>query len=125
MTHTIKIGLVGLVLAAAGASYAYFSARFTEAPYFAVYVATGDLYFGQLHSFPELSLTNVHYLRQNPPGAAEPYTIARFSDASWLPRDQLFLNPAQIVWRAEVKNGSPVTGFVRSKMFEVPEEPER
>lgn len=122
MNHRLaKIGLVGVVLLGIGMLYLYFSARFAEAPYFAVYMATGDLYFGQLHTFPSMSLTNVHYLRQNPPGAPEPYTVARFTDSLWMPQDRLDLNPSQIVWKAEVKSGSPVTGVVRTKGFEAPD----
>ena len=82
--------------------------------YSAVYLNTGDLYFGRLHLFPSLSLTDVFLLQRNPNDAENPLSLAKFTDAFWTPADRLELNRANVVWMTTLDDTSKILEAIRA-----------
>ncbi len=82
--------------------------------YTAVYMNTGDLYFGRLHLFPSLSLTDVFLLQRNQNDAANPLSLAKFSNVFWGPADRLELNRANVVWMTALDDTSKVLETIRA-----------
>lgn len=84
--------------------------------YSAVYTATGDIYFGELHWFPRLRLTNVYFLQRSV-GADNQTTfnVAPLRNAFWGPSGEISLNPEQIIFSTRLQNDSQVV-----KVFENP-----
>lgn len=72
---------------------------FTESPYSMVYLATGDIYFGRLRWFPWPTLADVWYLeRMTDAGSRSELAILPLSGAFWKPKNQINLNPKQIIF---------------------------
>lgn len=66
----------------------------------AIYLQTGDMYFGELEIFPKFGLKNVHVLQL---GQGEtPPSIQKLTDAVWGPKDFMEINRSQVVWMAEI-----------------------
>ncbi|MBI5401465.1 hypothetical protein HZB05_01390 [Candidatus Wolfebacteria bacterium] len=81
--------------------------------YYAVYMSTGDLYFGKLGRFPKLVLTDVWFLQKNN-DAQNPYALSKFDKAFWTPEDKLYLNSKNIIWMTEIKENSQLTEFFKN-----------
>jgi hypothetical protein len=86
----------------------------TEKPYFAVYLSTGDMYFGKLNYFPRLSLSDVWYLQRNPDDTQNPLSLTPFKGAFWGPEDKIYLNSKDIVWKVKLKSDSPVLSYIKN-----------
>lgn len=76
--------------------------------YSAVYMETGDLYFGELHQFPYTYMTNVWYLQAGAQGQSP--TVSRFSESLWGPKDTMRINPDKIIWTTKI---APESQLVR------------
>lgn len=109
--HKILIPLLALLLVLVLiAFYAYGN---LEAPYYAVYLSSGDLYFGKLHRFPRLSLTDAWFLeRSTEQGNA--LRIANFREAFWQPQGTLFLSEKNILWLAPLSPDSRVIQYMKN-----------
>lgn len=66
--------------------------------YSAVYLKTGDIYFGRLQRFPSLNLKNIYTLQVNSQDPNNPITIRKFKDVFWGPEDSMKLNEDEVVW---------------------------
>lgn len=78
---------------------------------YAVYLQSGDLYFGKLERFPTFGLRQVYLLRLN--GTEEnPVGIQRFDQAFWGPGDFLAISKDQVVWIAELRDDSDVNRLI-------------
>lgn len=75
--------------------------------YSAVYLATGDIYFGKLDFFPWPRMTNVWFLQRsvNQQNQAQ-LGVAPFDSAFWKPIDEIYLNPKQVVFWTSLRNDS-------------------
>ncbi|MDP3947159.1 MAG: hypothetical protein Q8Q41_00515 [bacterium] len=82
--------------------------------YSAVLLSSGELYFGRLHSFPSLSLTDVYLLQRNTSDAQNPVSIAKFTNVYWGPSDRLWLNRADVVWTTRLDAQSQVIKAIRA-----------
>lgn len=85
--------------------------------YSAVYLESGDIYFGQLHTFPKTHLTNVYLLQKNndpQTNTTTPYILSKFSDSMWGPEDYLALNKSKIVWISQLKSDSTVVKAINN-----------
>lgn len=71
---------------------------FSEPSYYAVYLRTGDLYFGKLQRFPSFGLREVYLLRVNESDAENPFRVQRFKEVFWGPEDYLKINDDEVVW---------------------------
>lgn len=85
-----------------------------EKPYWAVYLDTGDMYFGKLSYFPRLSLSDVWYIQRNPQDSQNPLSISKFERVFWGPEDKLYLNEKNIIWKTKLKSDSPVLNFIKN-----------
>ena len=93
----IVIVLVVLLVALAG-----WKLFFAAPAYHAVYLTTGDLYFGTLVQFPAFGLKQVYTIQVNPQNEETPLSIQRFRNVFWGPDDFLRLNRDQVVWRTKL-----------------------
>ncbi|BCX16259.1 MAG: hypothetical protein KatS3mg098_488 [Candidatus Parcubacteria bacterium] len=103
--------IVFLILLTSVFLFFYFS-KFDFDDYYAVYLKTGDIYFGKLSRFPYLSLSNVWYLRTNSQGEV---SISRFDQSVWGPEDKIKINKDQVVWIAKISPTSQIFSLVSGK----------
>lgn len=89
----VVIILVVLVVAA----LVVWKVAFKPATYSAVFMRTGDLYFGELMQFPSFGLKNVYTLSVTQ-DAQNPISIQRFKNVFWGPQDWLKINRDEVVW---------------------------
>ncbi len=76
--------------------------------YSAVYVATGDIYYGKLEWFPLPHLKNVWLLQRTAGPSGQQLGIVPFPSAFWGPMDEVYLNPRQIIFWTRLRNDSQV-----------------
>ncbi len=80
---------------------------FIEKPeYTAVYLRTGDLYFGELVRFPHYGLKHPYLLQFNKDNQQNPFGLQSFKDAIWGPEDFISLNQDEVVWTAHLRSDS-------------------
>jgi len=84
-----------------------------ERPYYAVYLRTGDLYFGHLSKFfSKYTLTNVYLLQRDSSGN---FSLQKFSQSVYQPEDKLILNRDNIVWISKIQKDSPLIPILEGK----------
>ncbi len=76
--------------------------------YYAVYMTSGDIYFGKLAKFPKLALANAYTLQRNQDTTQAPFTLVKFGDAFWGPKGDIQLSEANVLWTAELASESQV-----------------
>lgn len=77
--------------------------------YSAVYLKTGDIYFGELSWFPSLKLKNPWFLQSAVDADNNPQvSISKFSDAFWKPVGEIYLNKNEIVFWTRIRSDSQV-----------------
>lgn len=111
--NKILLAVVAVLLVALGVIIYWQKVGF-EKPYWAVYLDTGDLYFGKLNKFPRLSLSDVYFLQRSPNDQQNPLSLAKFSQAFWGPEDKIYLNEKNIVWKAKLREDSQVVQFIKN-----------
>jgi hypothetical protein len=85
----------------------------SQPSFYAVYLDTGDLYFGRLAKFsPKYSLTDVYFLQRNADTPSQPYSVQRLDQAFWKPENKIKLNPAKVVWITKLASGSEIMNFI-------------
>ena len=102
----IIVGIgVGMLLARRGAS--------NTSEYSAVYLTTGDMYFGKLSWFPHPHLTNVWLLQRGVNAQNQPqFAIVPFKTAAWGPADELNVSEKQIIFWTSLRSDSQIVkGF--------------
>ena len=85
-------------------------------PYYAVYLRTGDMYFGHLCRFPRLALTNVYFLQQTQNKGKVGLSLQQFKKAAFSPEDKLVLSRANVVWITKLQPDSKVVQFIEGKL---------
>ena len=81
-------------------------------PYSAVFLNTGDMYFGKLSRFPKLTLTDVWYLQVSTQEDQTGFNLAKFSDALFGPKDKMEINKENVVWISKLTDNSQVVSFI-------------
>jgi len=90
-------------------------------PYYAVYLRTGDLYFGYLNKFfSRYTLTNVYLLQRDQNGG---YSLQKFEQSAYQPEDKLILNKENIVWISPIQKNSPLMSILEGKQAPVSNNP--
>ena len=87
------------------------SARSVEknSSYSAVYLESGDIYFGKLKRFPRLHVENAWYLIRGVDGQNQPQvSVAPFDSVFWGPGKDMYVNPSQIMWVVRLRSDSPI-----------------
>ncbi len=75
--------------------------------YSAVYLSTGEVYFGILSWFPQPHLSNVWFLQRSADQNNQPQVgIAPFKGTFWGPVDEIYLSSKQIIFWTRLRNDS-------------------
>lgn len=83
--------------------------------YAAVYLKSGDIYFGKLSFFPWPRLKNVWFLQRTLDGQNQPQLgILPFKNVFWGPVDKIYLNPQEIVFWTYLRKNSQLTEALRN-----------
>ena len=114
--NKILIGIVVVLLIVLGVVLYWQKVGF-EKPYWAVYLNTGDIYFGKLNYFPSFYLSDVWFLQRNANDAQNPLSIAKFTNALWGPQDKIYLNEKNIIWKTKLREDSQILNFIKSSEF--------
>lgn len=80
--------------------------------YYAVYLNTGDLYFGKLSTFPSMKLSDVWYLQRD---QQNQLALSEFSKVLWGPRGDLKLSSDSIVWMAKISSESQILPVLKGE----------
>ena len=94
-----------LVIVGLYAIWFYSTGQSGRSTWSAVYLDTGDLYFGHLSSFPSLILSNAWYVQHTPQGDL---SVNDFSKTSWKPQGTIRINGRHVVWTARIASDSPL-----------------
>lgn len=111
--NKILLAIVVVLLIALGA-VVYWQRGGFEKPYWAVYLDTGDLYFGKLNRYPKMSLSDVWLLQRNSQDTKNPLSLAKFKEVFWGPEDKIYLNDEKIVWKTKLREDSQVVQFIKN-----------
>lgn len=80
-----------------------------SSPYSAVYLKTGDIYFGKLSWFPRVKIENPWFLQRTVDEKNETRIgVAPLADAFWKPVNEIFLNRSEIVFWTRLQSDSQV-----------------
>lgn len=85
---------------------------FAGPSYYAVYLRTGDLYFGELTRFPSFGLKHVYMLQVNAQNGQNPVSIQKFTNVFWGPEDSVKLNRDEVVWYTKLKPESQLVKLI-------------
>ncbi len=86
----------------------------------AVYLRTGDLYFGELTSFPSFGLKHPYLFTVNQQDKQNPVNVQKFSNIFWGPEDFIRINRDEVVWTADLKPDSNLVKLVQTNPDLVP-----
>jgi len=76
-------------------------------PYSAVYLSTGDIYFGKLSWFPSPHMTDVWFIQRSQDQSGQPQVgVASMQSVFWGPVDEINFNSKDIVFWTRLKNSS-------------------
>jgi hypothetical protein len=95
-----------------------------DAPLYAVYLRTGDLYFGKLVRVPYFGLENVYLLQVNAANQENPVSVQKFTNVFWGPEDFVKINRDEVVWMTRVSDESQLTQVIRANPDLVPSTPQ-
>jgi hypothetical protein len=83
--------------------------------YTAVFLVTGDVYFGKLSWFPSPKLSKAWFLQRSVGQDNQPQLgLAPFSSVFWGPAGDMYLNPKQILFWAPIKADSQVAKAIEN-----------
>jgi hypothetical protein len=108
----VVASLVAIVLTAVLLSSGWVAG--TSPQYYALYLRTGDLYFGHLVRFPHYGLKNVYTIQVNQQNAQNPLSIRKFTSIFWGPEDYLRINPDDVVWSAALSGNSQLVQLLKN-----------
>lgn len=84
-------------------------------PYSAVYLETGDIYFGKLKSFPRLQMTEVWLVQKTASGENNAgLNLVPLTSAFWGPADKINLNSDQVVFTTRLTKDSQVAKIIEN-----------
>ena len=87
----------------------------TLSPYSAVYLSSGDIYFGKLSWFPSPHLTDVWYLqRSQGQNNQVQVSVQPFTSVFWGPSNELSLNSKNIIFTTRLMNSSQVVQAIEN-----------
>lgn len=85
----------------------------SPSPYSAVYLSSGDIYFGKLSWFPKPKMTSVWFIQKSLDNQNQPQlNLLPFSSVSWGPTDEIFLNSKEIIFWTKLRNDSQIVKVI-------------
>jgi hypothetical protein len=83
--------------------------------YIAVYMTTGDIYFGKPSWFPSLVLRNSLYLQRSVDQSGKTQLgLSSFTDAFWRPVGDIHINSNQVLFWAPVREDSQIVQAIEN-----------
>jgi len=83
--------------------------------YSAVYMVSGDIYFGKLHSFPQPYLSDALYVTRSTNKSNQTQLgLASFKSAFWNPVGEIYFNPSQVLFTAPLRNDSQIVAAIQN-----------
>lgn len=93
----------------------------SPSPYSAVYLSTGDIYFGKFSRFPFPHMTSAWYLQRGTDAQNQPQLgVAPLSTVFWGPVDNIRFNPDDIVFSVRLRNDSEVAKVIQNPTTPTP-----
>ncbi|HNY36047.1 MAG TPA: hypothetical protein PLD14_00780 [Candidatus Pacearchaeota archaeon] len=83
----------------------------TNNSYYAVYLKTGDLYFGHFSIFPSLILTDVYYIQKNT--TDNTLGLEKFTNSIFDPENKINISRDNIVWTTKLREDSQVVKAIK------------
>jgi len=83
-----------------------------KSTYYAVYLQTGDMYFGKLSRFPKLTLSDVWFIQRNIDEEQGGFNLIKYSNAMFGPKDKMEINKENVVWISKLRDDSQVVSFI-------------
>jgi hypothetical protein len=117
--NKILLAVVIVLLVALAAVLAW-QFWFKTPTYYAVYLKTGDLYFGELTTFPYFGLTHVYMIQVNAQDKTNPVSVQKFTNIFWGPTDSLRINRDEVVWYTPLSSQSQLTQLIAKNPDLVP-----
>ena len=111
----IKIALILAIILLSILVYATLGNKVntTKNPYYAIFLRSGDMYFGKLSRFPKLTLTDVWFLQVSAQENQQAgFNLAKFSNAVFGPKDKMEINRENVVWISKLRDDSQVVSFI-------------
>lgn len=123
MSKTNKILLVVvIVLVLALIGVVLWQTVWKSQSYYAVFLRTGDLYFGQLKWFPSFGLKQVYTIQVNAQNQENPISIQRFKNVFWGPEDWLKINRDEVVWMTKLDSAGQLAQLIRTNPDLIPQQ---
>jgi hypothetical protein len=104
--------VIAIVVVASALCVTAFFIFLKKKPYVAVYLATGDIYYGKMTCFPKFTLTDALFLQR---GADGNLGLQKLSDAFWKPKGPMVIERDQIVFWSELDPSSPVVSAIEGR----------
>jgi len=83
--------------------------------YSAVYLKTGDIYFGELSHFPQFGIKNPWFLQKTVDENNQPQIgIAPLVSVFWKPGNKIILNEKEIIFWARLRSDSQIVPMLES-----------
>lgn len=80
--------------------------------YHAVFLRTGDLYFGRLVRFPTFGMKNIYFV-QATGDQTNPLSIQKFTNVFWGPEDVMQINKKEVVWLTKIRKDSNLARLLK------------
>lgn len=85
-----------------------------ESSWTAVYLRTGDLYFGKMVRFPHFGLKNVYMLQVNQSNSETPISVQQFKKVFWGPEDWIQINRDEVVWTTKLDSKGQLAEILKA-----------
>lgn len=101
--------VLAIVLVAAVVSGVALFMMLKKKPYVAVYLVTGDIYYGKMSYSPKFTLDDAIFLQRGQDGNLG---LQKLSDAFWKPKGPMYIEKDQIVFWSKLDPSSPVINAI-------------
>lgn len=81
-------------------------------PYTAVYLTSGDVYYGKLSTFPGVTLHDPWFIQRTEDGN---FSLLKFSDAFWKPGNSMRISSDKIIFTSRLQKDSPIVDAIEGK----------
>jgi len=110
--------IVILAFGAAYFSYAWGKKTwpFSEQKYQVVQLASGEVYYGKLRTFPSFKLSDVYFIQKTQPaneGEQAGTQLLPLSSLFFTPQNTMRLNKGQILWWADLSSDSQILEAIK------------
>jgi len=109
-----KIGLIVAIILLGVLVYISFvdKTKVIKNPYSAIFLNTGDMYFGKLSRFPKLTLSDIWFLQRSIDEEQGGFDLIKFSNAMFGPKDKMEINKENVVWISKLRDDSEIVSFI-------------